>query len=237
MSDRVCEVVYGNRRIAFTLRHADRSTLAISVLPDGTVDVVAPLGTVFEDVQARVARRARWILGQQRYFEQFRPRTPERQYVSGETHLYLGRQYRLKVVGGERESVKLVGGRFLVVVREPSDLDHIQEVLERWYREKARERFAERLRWCWERLDRSDAVPPELRIRAMRTRWGSLSPSGTLSLSPDLTKAPRDCIDYVILHELCHLEHPNHGPAFRARLEQVLPDWERQKHRLELTLA
>lgn len=237
MSDRVCEVAYGDRRIAFTLRHADRSTLAISVLPDGTVDVVAPLGTVFEDVQTRVARRARWIVGQQRYFEQFRPRTPQRQFVSGETHLYLGRQYRLKVVSGERESVKLVGGRFLVVVREPSDREHVREVLEGWYRQKARERFAEHLQWCWERFGRGDAVQPDLRIRTMRSRWGSLSPSGALSLSLDLVKAPRDCIDYVILHELCHLEHPNHGSAFRARLEQVLPDWEKRKHRLELTLA
>lgn len=237
MSERLCEVAYGEQRIAYRLRHADRSTLAISVLPDGTVDVVAPLGTVFDDVQARVGRRARWILAQQAYFEQFRPRTPERRYVSGETHLYMGRQYRLKVISGERESVKLVGGRFLVVVREPTNREHIREALEVWYREKARERFAERLQWCWERFGRGDLATPSLRIRTMRSRWGSLSPSGRLSLSLDLMKAPRDCIDYVILHELCHMEHPNHGPAFRARLEQVLPDWEKRKHRLEITLA
>lgn len=236
MSNRRCEVGYGGRSIAYTLRHADRATLAISVLPDGTVDVVAPLGSVADDVQARVSRRARWILAQQRYFEQFRPRTPERRYVSGETHLYLGRQYRLKVVSGECESVKLVAGRFLVSVTRSGEPDRVRAILEEWYRKKAGERLGERFEICWQLFSRRDAVPPRMQVRRMRSRWGSLSPSGTLTLNLDLVRAPRDCIDYVILHELCHLEHPDHGPSFRARLEQAMPDWERRKHRLEMTL-
>ena len=236
MSGRVCELAYGSRRIAYTLRHADRSTLAISVLPDGTVDVVAPLGTVLEDVQVRVSRRARWILGQQHYFEQFRPRTPERRYVSGETHLYLGRQYRLKVVCGERESVKLVAGRFLVDVTQSGEPGRVRAILEAWYREKARERLSERFEICWQLFSQHHVVPPRMQVRRMRSRWGSLSPSGTLTLNLDLVRAPRDCIDYVILHELCHLEHADHGPGFQARLEQVMPDWQRRKHRLEMTL-
>lgn len=236
MSDRACEVAYGSRRIEYTLRHADRSTLAISVLPDGTVDVVAPLGSVLEDVQARVSRRARWILGQQSYFEQFRPRTPQRRYVSGETHLYLGRQYRLKVVCGERESVKLVAGRFLVGVTQSGEPDRVRAILEAWYREKAGERLSERFEICWQLFSQRHVVPPRMQVRRMRSRWGSLSPSGTLTLNLDLVRAPRDCIDYVILHELCHLEHADHGPGFQARLEQVMPDWQRRKHRLEMTL-
>lgn len=236
MSDRVCEVAYGGRRIAYTLRHADRSTLAISVLPDGTVDVVAPLGTVLEDVQTRVSRRARWILGQQRYFEQFRPRTPERRYVSGETHLYLGRQYRLKVISGEDEGVKLAAGRFLVSVTQCGDPQRVRALLETWYREKAGDRLSERFEICWQLFSQRHVAAPRMRIRKMRSRWGSLSPSGTLTLNVDLIRAPRECIDYVILHEFCHLEHADHGPAFQSRLEQVMPDWEKRKHRLEMTL-
>ena len=66
----------------------------------------------------------------------------------------------------------------------------------------------------------------------MQTQWGNCSPGGTITLNPHLVKAPRDCIDYVILHELCHLQEHNHGPAFWVLLERVMPDWERHKARL-----
>ena len=237
MTGERCVVAYGGQEIVFSLRHADRSTLEIAVDPDGSVHVVAPLGVVRDDVCARVARRARWVLAQQAYFAQFDPRTPARRFVSGETHLYLGRQYRLKVVAGDGGSVRLTGGRFLVVTRSPSDPEQVQELLQGWYRQKAAERLTERLHACWERFGRDDLEMPQMRIRTMRTRWGSMSPTGVLSLNVDLVRAPRDCIDYVILHELCHLEHSDHGSGFRARLDQVMPDWEKRKHRLELALA
>ena len=91
-------IQYGQTEIEFRLEHRDRETLEIAVEPDATVSVVAPIGTSLEDVFAKVKKRAAWIRKQQRYFSQFLPRTPDRQYVSGETHLYLGRQYRLKIV-------------------------------------------------------------------------------------------------------------------------------------------
>lgn len=230
-------IEYGGRLIAFSLRHADRATLQISVDPTGTVEVIAPIGTVYDDVRARVARRARWIAAQQEYFGQFSPRTPPRRYVSGETHLYLGRQYRLKVVVGVPESVRLIGGRFIVTASGTPSLERVETLFGAWYRAKAEERLRERAEACWAGFARRDSAPPQLRIRRMRTRWGSMSPGGVLTLNVDLVRAPRDCIDYVIVHELCHLEFPDHGTAFRARLEQALPDWERRKHRLELALA
>ncbi|MDO9108483.1 MAG: SprT family zinc-dependent metalloprotease [Coriobacteriia bacterium] len=231
-------VTYGGRSIAYEVFRADRTTLSITVNPDGVVEVVAPLGIALEDIRARIHRRARWIANQQRYFEQFLPRTPPRRFVSGETHLYLGRQYRLRVVVADEESVKLNGGRFVVHVVGGPVPERVEVLLGQWYAAKASERLTERLEECWKRFSGGCAsdVPP-LRIRRMRSRWGSMSSSGLLTLNVDLIRAPRECLDYVILHELCHLEHADHGAAFRARLEQVLPDWERRKHRLELTLA
>ena len=231
-------VRYGGQDIAFELVPTDRRTLEIAVLPDGSVVVKAPRDAREADVLARVARRARWILSQQRYFAQFQPRTPPRRYVGGETHLYLGRQYRLAIGEGAAEGVRLVGGWFRVTVRpDLRSPERVQRLLERWFADKARLRLAERLHDCWGRFPAAGRDQPTLRLRRMRTRWGSLSLSGTLSLNPDLVHAPRECIDYVILHELCHLVEPDHGPEFRRLLERVLPDWERRKHRLELALA
>ena len=231
-------IEYGGRQIDFELRHADRETLRISVDPMGAVDVVAPIGTPYDDVRARLMRRARWIAAQQEYFRQFAPRTEPRRYVGGETHLYLGRQYRLKVEEGQCEGVKLTGGRLVVTVSGERSAEHVEAFLGRWYRAKAEERLRERFDACWSGFRRSQLEqPPQLRIRRMRTRWGSMSSGGVLTLNVDLMRAPRDCIDYVIIHELCHLEFPDHGNGFRTRLEHVLPDWEKRKHRLELALA
>jgi predicted metal-dependent hydrolase len=134
------------------------------------------------------------------------------------------------------EGVKLQGGRFIVGVKRLEEPDRVRALLEAWYREKAEERFGERLEICWQRFGIRDRVAPKMRIRKMRSRWGSLSPTGTLTLNLELVRAPRDCIDYVVLHELCHLEYADHSPAFRTRLEQVMPNWERRKHRLEMAL-
>src|SRR5271157_6201560 len=91
-------IPYGEGEIAFRLERRHRKTLAISVNPDASVDVVAPMDATLDKVLEKVRTRASWIQRQQRFFTQFRPQTPERQYVSGETHLYLGRQYKLKVI-------------------------------------------------------------------------------------------------------------------------------------------
>ena len=230
-------VRYGGAVIEFELVRTDRATLEIAVLPDSSVIVKAPPDAREEDVLARVVRRARWILRQQRYFAQFQPRTPPRRYVGGETHLYLGRQYRLAIEEGDEEGVRLVAGWFQVTVAGDTSAGHVKLLLARWYAQKARQRLPERLDECWRRFPSAKLARPVLRLRRMRTRWGSLSSAGTLSLHPDLVRAPRECIDYVIIHELCHLVHPDHGPEFRRLLERVLPDWERRKHRLELTLV
>jgi len=236
-SSETLTVPYGGASIEVRLTRADRATLEIAVLPDGTVVATAPREAPVETVLARARRRARWIVTQQRYFAQFQPRTPPRRYVGGETHLYLGRRYRLAIEPGEKDSVKLAGGWLRVTTRSDQSPDHVRRLVERWYADKARARLTERLDACWERFPAGDLDKPPLRIRRMRSRWGSMSPSGALTLNVDLIRAPRESIDYVIVHELCHLAYPGHGPEFRLLLERVMPDWRRRKHRLELTLA
>ena len=105
-----------------------------------------------------------------------------------------------------------------------------------WYTQRAHEKYAESFERCWPNFERQGLPRPQLKIRRMKTRWGSLSQRGTLTLNVSLIQAPRDCIDYVITHELCHLKHHDHSPAFYRLLEKVMPDWEKRKHKLELAL-
>ncbi len=172
-----------------------------------------------------------------KYFNQFTPKTPLRNYIPGETHLYLGRQYRIKTVTGDTEFVKLIHGKFVVSHTKAITTERTRELLQQWYTDKAAIQLGNSFERCWSIFNGSGLNKPTFVIRTMKRRWGSLSPSGRLTLNPDLVRAPKECIDYVVIHELCHLKHHDHGPDFYELLESVIPDWEKIKHRLELSLS
>lgn len=226
-------VRYGEEVIHFGLTRTGRKSLAISVLPDLSVVVTAPNGSPLELVRQKVQKRAPWILRQQDYFKAYLPKQPPRRYVSGETHLYLGRQYRLKVFQTDAESVKLKGGYIQIGVNDKTGNDHVRALLDGWLVRRARAQFESRLDNCWVRLRKQGVLRPTLRLRRMQKRWGTCTRDGVIYLTPNLVKAPGSCIDYVIVHELCHLKHPHHGKAFYKMLRHVLPDWEQRKARLE----
>lgn len=230
-------VRYGASEINFEILRVPRKTLEIAVHPNREVIVKAPMETDLQKICICVIKRARWIFKQIAYFKQFEPRTPTRHYVGGETHLYLGRKYRLKILGEEDESVRIVGGRIIVSIDGSPAPERVKRLLYKWYRQKAKQKFQERLEYCLAGFHKKNFISPNLRIRTMSTRWGSLSSNDNLTLNLQLIKAPRDCIDYVVTHELCHVTYKNHGPEFYKLLEKTMPDWERRKHKLELALV
>jgi predicted metal-dependent hydrolase len=214
------------------LKRSHRKTLAISVLPDGTLELVAPEEAPLGAILSRVEKRTNWIKAQRNHFGDMNSSRPVLRYITGATHRYLGRQYRLKVTEGEETRVTLKGGYFHIQVKNATN-ESVQKALESWYRERAREQITQRLLewkvWCKQRK----LPEPKLRLRKMSKRWGSAMPDGTIFFNPELIKAPSVCVDYVILHEICHLKHPNHGPGFRVMLQQLCPSWQAIKLRLE----
>lgn len=235
MTTVVGTVSYGGETISYEVRFIEtRRTLGIEVHPDSRVIVRAPPGCTSALIETRVKKRAAWISRQLAEFEQYRPRTPARQYVSGESHLYLGRQYRLKVETSQVAGVTLTRGQIRVTL--PGDIgpERVKRVLHRWYLDRARAVFIEAIQ------DGVQGFPgiaaPRLIVRTMQSRWGSLSRAGTMTLNVNLVRAPRPCIDYVVVHELCHALYRDHDARFYKLLARVMPDWEARKRRLEAAL-
>ncbi|EGG94269.1 Putative metal-dependent hydrolase [gamma proteobacterium IMCC1989] len=236
MSAMTYSITYGGGEIPFQISFSKRKSLEISVHPDKSVFVKAPEGTERLAIEEKVKKRARWVKRQIRYFDQFDPRTPSRKYVSGESHLYLGKKYRLKIKRGSENSILLKSG-FFMATSDTGKPAHIESILNDWYREKANLYLTKSFGDCWAKIKLSDASKPTLKIMKFKKRWGSLSKNKTLSLNLDLIKAPKECIEYVIIHELCHLVHHNHSPEFYRLLERSLPDWVKRKHKLEMALT
>lgn len=226
---------YGEERITFerVLRPQATSKVLIKVHPDCRVVVSAPEDATSETVLYAVKQRGRWIYEQLREFRQQLEHVTLRKYISGESHYYLGKQYLLKVhvEPNQVQGVKLLRGKLEVSVRA-SDATRVKNLLIDWYKIRAREVFARRLDVLLEQALWVQERPP-IRILTMQTQWGSCSPNGRITLNPHLVKAPRDCIDYVILHELCHIAEHNHSERFYRLLSQVMPNWEKTKERLD----
>lgn len=229
-------VLYGKDNIEFEIVYSERKTLEISVHPNKSIVVKAPAGSDYEHIQKTISKRAGWINRQVLFFEQFYPRTPERLYVGGETHLYLGKRYRLKIFAADKNEIKMIQGFFHASVKDWSSPDTVRSLMNEWYANKAKEKFNELFEKRWPAFAKMSLSKPIIKIRQMKRRWGSLSVKGTLTLNENLICAPKDCIDYVITHELCHLKHNDHGKEFYRLLSKILPDWEKRKKKLEQVL-
>ena len=225
---------FGSREINYELSYQDRKSLGIRVYPDCRVKVIAPFDTSEENLTAKLREKAPWIIKQQLEFLSYHPLTPPRNYINGETHLYLGRQYKLRIEQAPINEVKLFRGSLLVNKKANTSTKNL---LSGWYREKAMEHFEKSLKKIVPLFSRHNIHQPELQIRLMPTRWGSCTSKGKVILNPELIKAPKGSIEYVIIHELCHLIHQNHTRAFYELQQTIMPDWKKWKERLEHSLV
>ncbi len=223
---------YGETTIPYLLVRRPKKTLSITVHPDRSVIVRAPADADIEIIQTRVLRRARWIIRQQEDLAHFVPRAPSRQYIGGETHRYLGRQYLLKVVTNGAALVRLARPRLEVHVPGQPSAAATRRLLLQWYRKRADAVFAERWPRCQANVERYGVSATPFQLLNMKRRWGSCTPTRRVLLNPELVKAPSECIDYVMLHELCHLRYPAHDWRFYRFLSQVCPNWPRLQSRL-----
>lgn len=228
------QIQFGSKTINFQLTFSERKSLGITVKPDMSVMVKAPLDSLIDKIREKVRKKAPWILKQQSFFLTFHPKTPARKFVAGETHLYLGRQYRIKIKDVDLESVKLKG-QFLNVLT--NDKSRAEILVKDWYQKKAKLKFHEIAEPLIEKFKKYKVEPTNIVLREMATRWGSCTPRGKIILNPELIKAPRGCIEYVIVHELCHLIHRDHTQKFIDLQTKEMPKWEKWKTKLEILLS
>lgn len=218
--------------------------VVIKVYPDQRVVATAPINATDEMIHDAMMKRARWIWQSLQDFAKQQDYALPKRYVSGETQFYLGRRYVLKVLIDSENpdtmssTVKLSRGQLNVALMQSDARLSAEEraalikrLMDKWYQDKAKIIFAERLEAV---LPKAAWVTdtPDFRLLAMKKQWGSCSTKGNVILNPHLVKAPKECIDYVILHELCHIAEHNHSEHFWRLLTQVMPNWKEVKAKL-----
>ncbi len=228
-------IKFGSKQIDFSLEYAERRSLGIKVHPDGSVEVLAPVDAKETEIIDEVRRKAPWILKQQDHFSDYVRMAAPRRFISGETHLLLGRQYRLKVIADNQDTIKAYRGQIWMYSRNTKP-ETLKKRLNVWYKDKALSIFNELLEEVFPKFKRYKIARPPLTIRTMTSRWGSCTPLGRIILNIDLIKTPKGCIEYVITHELCHLVYHHHGKPFQELLDKMMPDRRKWKEKLEYCL-
>ncbi|TVR45361.1 MAG: M48 family peptidase [Planctomycetota bacterium] len=216
--------------LVFRLRRsARRHNIGITVERDGQLTVSAPSQAPQARVEAAVRSRLFWVYEKLSLRDLNQRRQEERAYTTGESYAYLGRSYRLQIlppVQPDQAAVGLYGGRLILRSdRQGRAFHHLRD----WYRQRGQAWLPERSQ-AW--IDRLQLQPSGIQVRDLKNRWGSCTPTGEINFHWQVMTLPPSVIDYIIVHELAHLEHRNHTPAFWGLVERTMPDYPRRKDRL-----
>ncbi|GAB2323717.1 SprT family zinc-dependent metalloprotease [Alkalibacterium sp. m-11] len=236
------KIHFNDQEINFEVERKNVKNININVKPDSTIKISAKGSVPLDFIKEVVKKKAPWILNQMKEFEQAQPeRASERDYTSGESYKYLGKQYRLRVKEVENKSkvgVKYFRGFLYLYVIDTTDLLKKKQLLDEWYKARANLIFVEAFNKVYPKIEKYDISKPLIQSRKMKTRWGSaLVDKKTIHLNIELIKAPKSCIEYVILHELIHFKYNDHSSKFYEMLYTLMPDWKKRKEILDMEVV
>jgi len=204
---------YGDHEYQYHLIQEERKTLRLTIYPNLKIVLYVPLNHPKEKIESFLKRKYLWITKQVKDLKRLQRDSSSREYISGESVLYLGRQYKLVIKKSLQDFIHFESGK--IIVETTNALDNSvknKELLEQWYMERAESVFRTRYKQMLKKFNYDFA--PELSLRKMQKRWGSFLTKKKVLLNPELIKASKECIDYVIIHELCHLREMNHSNKF-----------------------
>jgi hypothetical protein len=215
--------------IEFRIIYSRRRTIGISVLPDSSVIVRAPYLTSFKTISRIVDDKYRWILKHRNNYRRLDKTSLNKLFITGETHLFRGNESVLRIEKSEKPYIRFFDNRIELGLARTDDSRAIKRMLYKGYKNEALEHFPLLMSKVLIQRENQSFKPTGLVIRTMKRRWGSCSHKGVITLSTELIKLADLYIEYVIIHELCHLKHHNHGSQFYKLLSEVFPEWKNVK--------
>lgn len=223
---------YDNKVIEFELKRKNVKNINLRIKRDASIMVSVNKDVPIEYIQEFIKSKAPWIIKHVKHFEKVQSeKIINKEYVSGETFKYLGRQYRLKVEETNgKEEVKYYQGYIYLLVKDKNNYSRKEKLLNDWFRNRAEKKFNESLDRVYPIVEKYGIVKPHISIRTMKARWGScIRGKDTIVLNSKLITAPKLCIDYVVLHELIHFKYRYHNDDFYNFLTALMPDWRQRK--------
>lgn len=223
------KVQYGTRTIEFDVEYRDRKTLEIGIEPPDNIKVIAPITATEKDILRVVNSKAKWIVQKLFELKDVEYRRREKEYVNGESFMYLGRNYSLQLImdlSVKMPTVKLYRGKFYINTNT-KDENQLRQAMEQWYRRKTLEKVLEKVEYYEPYFK---VKPNSIKVKEQKKRWGSCNSNKDLMFNWRCSMAPSNVLDYIVVHEMCHMVHLNHSKKFWDLVERIIPDYrERRK--------
>lgn len=222
------EIKYGTKVIEFSVEYRDRKNLEISVEAPDIVKVIAPIDTHEEVIKEKVYIKASWIVHRLFEFRDIEYRKIDKEYVSGESFMYLGRNYSMQLLIDENiknNQVKLYQGKLYIISNTKEEIV-LQRLMEKWYRTKTLEKVTERVEYYKHFFK---VEPSNIKVKEQKKRWASCTSKNELLFNWRCVMAPSNVLDYIVVHEMCHMIYPNHSNEFWELVVSILPDYESRK--------
>lgn len=222
----------GNRKIDFTVEYRKRKTLSIRIDPTGKVLVIAPKGLTQEGIKELLKSKSKWILGKLKEVEEIGYKDVKKKFVDGEFFMYLGKNYPLEIElneGIRKPEIEIFQDKIYVRISN-NDVDFLKNAMEKWYRQKCFIMINQRVGYFKEFVKKE---PNNIRVKEQKKRWGSCTSKGDILFNWRCIMAPLDIIDYIVVHEMCHLIHMNHSNVFWDLVESILPDYKERRNWLK----
>jgi predicted metal-dependent hydrolase len=227
-------IVLGEQYIPIDIHYDKRKHMQLILEKDPKLVVKSPKGITEERIMQVITNRMDWILKRLKRREEINPFPSKFSYIDGEKHLYMGTEYELRIQTGRHTRIWFSDPYIEIELPDPSDSSQVQSALQNWYADQTMEYVSQRT-WYYLRKFIPEKLHSkiEFKFRRMKSRWGSCSAKGLITFNKDLIRAPREAIDYLIVHELCHLKHFNHSKTYYEELTGMMPEWKTYKRMLE----
>jgi|LGOV01.1.fsa_nt_gb predicted metal-dependent hydrolase len=225
-------IEYGTLRLEFTISYSKRKTIEIGVEPPAVITVVAPEGIADEVLLKHVKTKAKWIVQKLHEIKEIQSQRLDREYVNGEAFMYLGRNYSLKIVDDtERKKpiTKLYQGKFIITAPTRKQ-ENLKQSMEAWYRQKTLEKVVEKIAYYQKYFN---VEPMDIKVKEQKKRWASCTPKKELLFNWRCVMAPSWVMDYIVVHEMCHMIYMDHSREFWQLVERIMPDYDRRREWLK----
>jgi predicted metal-dependent hydrolase len=221
-----------NQSIDYKVVYSRRRSIGINIGPDSGVTVRAPYRTSLKTIQSMVQSKSAWII---KHLEKYKSATRISSkiiFANGTSVLFRGKEYPVRFIKSEKYFIRFDESNIEIGLINPEEKEKAGLMLEKWYRVISEGIFRRKFDELLIRFSRYNFTPAEFSVRVLKRRWGSCSSKGKITISSELVKLDDIYLEYVILHELCHIRHHNHGKEFYALLSEVFPDWKQKRSEL-----
>ena len=219
---------YGTQAISFDIEYRKRKTIEIGVEPPDIVTVIAPEDISDEVLLKYVSKKAKWIVQKLHEISVVQSQRWDREYVNGEAFMYLGRNYSLVIkddLSLKKPLTKLYQGKF-IILSPTRNQDNMKASMESWYRQKTLEKVTERIEYYQRYFD---VQPTSIKVKEQKKRWASCTSKKELLFNWRCVMAPSWVLDYIVVHEMCHMIHMDHSKDFWLLLKNILSDYKKRR--------